>query len=65
MPQNAPLDFNRNPNQMFQAEIDDGLNRSSTIGTGKKKKKKKKKVGMNNNNMMIEDSSNNILENSN
>jgi len=29
---------------MFQADIDDGLNSVSNIGTGKKKKKKKKKA---------------------
>lgn len=44
---------------MFQAEIDDGLNRANTLATKKKKKKKKKPVSN-----MMEDSSN-MLENSN
>lgn len=46
---------------MFQAEIDDGLSRSNTIGTGKKKKKKKKKAPAN----QLEVSSNAMLDNSN
>ena len=39
---------------MFQAEIDDGLERSTTLNSAKKKKKKKKKATSNYN--MLEES---------